>query len=139
MQGLLGGGRPPSLTALQGSGEEYDLAQAETFAETLFFRYYAIEGAKEKPLQQLLTASLLKDLPKFLQLLKEHPEGKQGTSDDECFEQHQFLERVKDSAIKAEIQNPIATLLRWSQLIEADFHRRNFVFVPMKDLRRTIP
>jgi hypothetical protein len=41
-------------------------------------------------------------------------------------------------ACRANIANPITTLKAWAGLIEADFSRRNYMFVQLEDLKRTL-
>lgn len=142
----LGGGRPPSLHALKRQDQSdfgYDFAQA--FSANLFEKYSAIEGANDVHLQELLTATVLMNLPKFVQLLREHPAQDFGSCETECLERHHFLQHIchkfeltcnargvfcpnKDEMAKQ--------IFEWSNIISLDVIERNYVFVSEHQLRR---
>jgi hypothetical protein len=129
-------GRPPSLKALRSNGD-YD--KAVLMMKCLFLDYENIEGANSLDLQDVLFGTVLKHLESFLELLKEHPGRRFGETNEECFQKHRFLQQLLHGAANADIENPIETLLQWGRLIDADFHRRNFMFVSQESLLRVLP
>jgi hypothetical protein len=133
--GTYGGGRPPAMEALVGEADRF---QFELFVLVLFNNYSTVEGASDLEMQRLLTATILLRLPQVLLCLKEHPKQVFGTTDQTCFENHRFLQKLLHAANCCNISEPIDTLKKWSLLIESDFCRRNFMFVPLKDLQRTL-
>jgi hypothetical protein len=82
---------------------------------------------------------------KVFELLKEHPRQRFGETNEECFEKHRFLQKLLHGAANANIaaneniEDTIKTLLQWGRLIDADFHRRNFMFVSLESLMRVLP
>jgi hypothetical protein len=132
-----GAGRPPSIKALK--SRPGDFQKAEHVMNCLFVDYESIEGANNKDLQDVLFATVLKDLENYLALLKEHPDTVFGETDEECFKNHRFLQKLLQSAINAGLDNPMETLLEWGRLIDMDFHRRNFMFVTKESMRRVLP
>jgi hypothetical protein len=135
--GLYGGGRPPSLDALVGE-PGCDVEQVLQFVILLFFDYKDVEGASDPELQKMLTATILLRLSQLLLCLQEHPGRVFGTTDEMCFAKHRFLQKLHNAALRVNITDPITTLNAWATVIEADFYRRNFLFVPLKDLKRTL-
>ena len=103
----------------------------------LLYRYGNIAGASDQCFQNRITATILKDLPKLLQLLEEHPLKAYGSDVTECFSRNRFLQRLYVAAKDARIEKPIEKFLEWSIIIEKDFHLRNFSQVTMQDLKRT--
>jgi hypothetical protein len=152
--GKYGGGRPPTLEVLIGQGgtpkavdggvigepgeEKWAVQQLMSFMGYLFHNYNNVLGANDPQLQILITASILLRLPQMLQCLKEHPNQMYGTTDESCFEKHRFLQLLLCAARRANVANPIAVMNKWAVLIEKDFHRRNYMFVRMEDLQRTL-
>lgn len=136
--GHSGAGRPPSIKALKSqTGDEYE--KGELVMKCLFIDYESIEGANNRDLQDILFATVLKNLESYLALLKEHPERIYGETDQDCFKNHRFLQKLVQSATNAGIECPVETLLAWGRLIDIDFHRRNFMFVSQESLRRVLP
>jgi len=142
----LGGGRPPSLLALKRKEQGdfgYDFAQA--FSANLFEKYRFIEGANDANLQELLTSTVLMDLPKFVQLLREHPAQEFGSCETECLERHYFLQHIchkfeltcNARRVACPNKDEMAKqLFEWSNIISQDFIERNYVFVSEHQLRR---
>jgi hypothetical protein len=135
--GHSGAGQPPSIRALKSGPGEFE--KADLVMSCLFLDYENIEGANNKDLQDVLFATVLKDLENYLALLKEHPDTVFGETDDECFKNHHFLQKLLQGAINAGIENPMETLLEWGRLIDIDFHWHNFMFVSKESLMRVLP
>ena len=134
--GRYGGGRPPSLAALAFRAD-YNTEQVCLFVNFLFGKYQQVEGASDPEFHRLLLASVLLRLPQLLLALKEHPKQKFGTTDVSCYENHCFLKLLLIAANRALMEDPICTLNSWARTIEVDFHKCNFMFVPLKDVDHT--
>ena len=132
------GGHPPELNALVGD-EDFD--KIDAFRQNLFCSYENVEAASDRNLQGLLLATGLLRLPHFILFLKEHPKPNAGRgfglTDESCYMKHRFLQRLKNAATRAGIEDPEAAFQRWSDKIEKDFHRRNFMAMPFSDILRT--
>ena len=131
------GGRPPSLEGLRQTPGE--TAKGKAFGQALFAKYCTIEGAKDPELQELLTATVLMHLPKLV--LLEHPKQRYGVTEDECFQNHRFLQLVLCSAtysLQVNTAEAIATLRHWSGLIEKDFAERNFLYAGQEQVQRIL-
>jgi hypothetical protein len=127
--GLIGGGRPPMLQPIT-RNDPVLKAQMVLFKSFLFFHYSNIEGANSSDLQDLILATILKDLPAMINLLLSHPLHDFGNNEEEVWSKHPFLERLKSSAADAGIPD----LLQWSKTIHDDWVLRNYAYIPMNQL-----
>jgi len=163
--GRIGGGKPPSLRALKRTADpslpgvdppnatlsafDYDFARA--MSQQLFEKYAGTEGANDPELWELLTATSIMHLPKFVQLLTEHPEGfatgqfSQAPNDPvNCMVTHLFTRElivafqstcesyVQPNGVRHPTPNYASikeVLFRWAESINLDFVERNFMFV----------
>jgi hypothetical protein len=130
--GLLGGGRPPMLKSLGQTDDAHRLAAL--LGENLFVKYEEVDGANDVNLQNMILATVLKDLVWLVSLLLGHPLRKFGTTVSEVWKKHRFLQKVSASAHNVGIANPEETLMKWSVTIQEDWVRRNYAYVPLDRL-----
>lgn len=149
--GRLGGGHPPMISAIQTHTEWASMGR---FIKTLFVSYRESESffpADSNPREreaifEMATAAILLRLKPFIDILLDHPQAKYGSKDDhpgsevqrleKAFQTHPFLQRLKAAADSVGLE--YGTLLEWSDLVERDFIRRNFVFAAWSDVRRVV-
>ena len=125
MHGRLGGGYPPRLHPIM--AHEHGRAVG-TFVKSLFWRFDANTWCIE--LKRLLTATILMNLGRFIDLLLEHPQHAFGAVIADTWEKHKFLQCLGVAAGNANISN--AVLLEWGSLVDRDFIERNLAFAPME-------
>jgi hypothetical protein len=133
--GLIGGGRPPRLEAVQAHALG---AKAADFAAVLFCHYDNIEVANDPEMRHLLLATVVRFLPQFLDLLVEHPTHRFGKSRAEAWDLHSFTKALKHAgSVVGGITTD--TLMEWSDLIVRDFVSRNSAYVPMQAIQQAYP
>jgi hypothetical protein len=134
--GRIGGGRPPLLESL-GTADDAE-AKARLLRDDLFCSYERTEGANDIYLQNILLATMLKDLLWLVSLLLGHPLKLFGTKTEDVWAKHMFLQRLAASALIVGIDNPPETLMIWSVTIQEDWVRRNYAYVPLSQLISTL-
>jgi hypothetical protein len=127
--GRIGGGHPPLLKCL---GQHLQFQKVQEMKMILFMHYEHTDGANSSDFQDLLFATMLKGLRKFIALLLEHPAGKFGRQQEGVWMKHIYLERVVSAAERAGVLEPKETLLEWSDAISRDWVERNIVCIPFK-------
>ena len=149
--GRLGGGHPPLISALQ---EHSEYEKVKRFVSTLFFVYRENDSFFSEEMGpdmkdrmfDMATAAILLRLKAFINVLLKDPRSTYGSESDhpddelrrfdKAFDSHLFLRKLHAAANSVGLD--IATLLEWSDLVEKDFIRRNFVFAAWSDVRRVI-
>ncbi|KAL3940714.1 MAG: hypothetical protein SGARI_000867 [Bacillariaceae sp.] len=77
----------------------------------------------------------------FVENIKQHPQKKFGSTNDECFSKNPFLKRlhfVYCSTFNKQTNDPevIVALLTWSRTIEKDYILENFEYADFESVRR---
>jgi len=158
--GRMGGGHPPLLRALR---DHADALKVDKFVQILFSHYESVfdvfQNVDAERKVKMMTAELLRGLREFLNILEECPDGTYRSSprrleddadddddDDDygdsdpdhgystAFQNHRFLVKLKLAAHEAGVENPVKTLLEWSDLVMDDFLKRNYFWADWKDV-----
>ncbi len=127
--GRIGGGLPPRLHPLLAHDQN---GAVDNFVRSLFWRFDGPNWSDE--FKCLLAASILLHLPRFVDLLLDHPEQKFGNTRNEAWNKHPFLQAVQIAASGANISR--ATLLEWCKVVSRDFTERNYSFIGLERVQQ---
>ena len=125
--GHIEGRHPPQLHTLL--AHDHD-GTVENFVRSLFWHFVHPHWSNE--FKCLLAASILMHLPRFIDLLLDHPNAKFGTTSEEARNKHPFLQAINIALVGSNISH--AMLLEWCKDVDHDFTERNYAFVAMRQV-----
>ena len=126
--GSICGGYPPRVNI-----DEIDQKKMNTFVLTLFMKW---ESFISEEMMGLLAGSIFRHLPNFVHMMAAHPEKKFG-SDDETFDNHRFLLRLKFAA--SNVGWTPTDLINIHSIVYKDFVVRNMHHLPFHELVKVFP